>query len=52
MLAFESIDLSEGMKLDIPEGEDPTVRIVSMNDDIEDRTAYPNVLDPETLVKD
>lgn len=48
MLAFESIDLSEGMKLDIPEGEDPTVRIVSMNDDIEDRTAYPNVLDPET----
>ena len=48
LLIFESIDLTEKMKLDVPEGSDPVVKIVSMNDDIDDRTAYPNVISPET----
>lgn len=46
LLIFESIDLSDKMSLDVPEGEDPVVKIISMNDDIDDRTAYPHVVDP------
>ncbi|MBR2650266.1 MAG: hypothetical protein IKD45_01260 [Clostridia bacterium] len=48
LLIFESIDLKEGMVLDLPEGANPAVKIVSMNDDIDGRTAYPNVITPET----
>ena len=48
LLIFESIDLTEKMKLGIPEGEEPIIRIISMNDDIDGRTAYPNVIEPET----
>ena len=48
MLAFESIDLTDKMTLDVPEGQDPLVKIISMSDDIEDRIAYPHVIDPNT----
>jgi len=48
LLLFESVDLTEKMKLDVPEGGEPTVKIISMNDDIDDRTAYPHVIDPNT----
>ena len=50
LLCFESIPLSEGMTLDLPEGSDPSVRIVAMYDEIEGRTAYINVKEPSTTL--
>lgn len=48
LLKFENIKFSEDMTLDILEGEEPLIRIAKLGDDIEDRTAYPNVKDAET----
>jgi len=47
MLIFESVDLTDKMALDLPEGANPVVKIVSMDDVIDGRTAYPHVIAPE-----
>lgn len=48
LLKFENIRFAEGMRLDVAEGEEPIVKIIKLGDDIEDKTAYPNVKDSVT----
>ncbi len=45
-LMFENIKLTEGMTADLADGETPQVKIVTMTDEIEGKTAYPRVKDP------
>ncbi len=45
-LMFENIKLCEGMTMDIAEGETPQIKVVTMTDEIKDKTAYPYVKDP------
>ncbi len=48
LLKFENIKFSEGMRLDIKEGEEPLVKIAKLGDDIQDKRAFPNVKDAVT----
>lgn len=45
-LMFEGIELSEGMTIDVAEGEPPQIKVVTMTDEIEGKTAYPHVKAP------
>ncbi|MBE6547598.1 MAG: hypothetical protein E7667_01790 [Ruminococcaceae bacterium] len=48
LLKFENIKFTEGMMPEIAEGEEPVVKVARLGDDIEDKTAYPNVKDSVT----
>ena len=48
LLKFENVRFAEGMTLDVAEGEEPIVKITKLGDDIQDKTAYPNVEDSVT----
>ncbi|MBO5416398.1 MAG: hypothetical protein J6A83_07190 [Clostridia bacterium] len=52
LLKFENIKISDKMRLDIAEGKEsePKIRIVGMFDDIDDKTAYINVVEPSNIL--
>ena len=52
LLIFEDIPLKSGMTLDVDEGADvePKIVITRMLDEIEDKTAYPNVVNPSNTL--
>lgn len=52
VLIFEDIPLKHGMTLDVQEGKttEPRIIITGMSDEIEDKTAYPNVVIPSNIL--
>lgn len=52
ILIFENIPLSQGMKLDVTEsvGTEPKIIITNMFDEIDGKTAYPNVVEPSNIL--
>ena len=52
ILIFEDIQLDSGMTLDVAEGKDvePKIVITRMFDEIEDKTAYPYVVEPSNIL--